>query len=190
MGIPENLYACAVCEESFSIAKSLVNHVNENHVSLPSSVELKQENYSKVVKSLPSSIDNIEHQKENNTKVEKIELEKEETKRLRIVKSLPSSIKHQKKNETKVDEIKLEEEEINEPKNNRKKFFINIANHASVPSSVKLKMENYNKEVERQMENDTKVDVIKTEKKETKGRKNNQQRYSINIDSKIVKEKL
>ena len=48
-------------------------------------------------------------------------------------------------------------------------------------------MENYNKEVERQMENDTKVDVIKTEKKETKGRKNNQQKYSINIDSKIVK---
>ena len=86
MGIPDNLYACAVCEESFPIAKSLVNHVNENHVSVPSTVELKQENYSKVVKSLPSSIDNIENQKENNTKVDTIKFEKEKTKRLKNVR--------------------------------------------------------------------------------------------------------
>ena len=60
----ENFYACAVCEESFPIAKSLVNHVNDCHVSVQSSVEPK-----KVAKSMQTFIEN---QKEND-------FEKEET---------------------------------------------------------------------------------------------------------------
>ena len=160
----EDLYACAVCEESFPIAKSLVNHVNDCHVSVQSSVEPK-----KVVKSMQTS---IEHQKENNSKV---------------AKTLPSSINHQKGNDTKVVKIKLKKEETNERKNNQQKSFIPIANPVSEQSSVELKMENYNKEVERQMENDTNVDAIKSQKETTQGRKNNQKKYSINIDSKIVK---
>ena len=58
----DNLYACAVCEESFPIAKSLVNHVNDCHVSVQSSVEPK-----KVVKSMQTF---IEQQKENVFKKE------------------------------------------------------------------------------------------------------------------------
>ena len=54
----DNPYACAVCEESFPIAKSLVNHVNDCHVSVQSSVEPK-----KVVKSMQTL---IEHQNEND----------------------------------------------------------------------------------------------------------------------------
>ena len=49
MGIPENLYACAICENSFPIAKSLVDHVNNIHVkSLPSKIEHKREMETKI----------------------------------------------------------------------------------------------------------------------------------------------
>ena len=57
MGIHENLYACGLCEKSFSIAKSLVDHVNKIHVK-PSKIEPKKEMETK-----------IEHKKENTTKL-------------------------------------------------------------------------------------------------------------------------
>ena len=39
MGIPENLYACSICEKSFPIAKYLVDHVNKHLVSVKSTIE-------------------------------------------------------------------------------------------------------------------------------------------------------
>ena len=193
----EDLYACAVCEESFPIAKSLVNHVNDCHVSLQSSVEPK-----KVVKSMQTS---IEHQKENDTKIDTIKLEKEETKRLKnyrkegvtniassielekennskVVKTLPSSINHQKRNDTKVVKIKLKKDETKERKNKQLKRFIDIYSKI-VTSFNEHQKKNDSKEfislpssIECQNENDTKVDTIKLEK-DVKERKNYHQFY-------------
>ena len=39
MGIPKNPYACAICQKSFPIAKSLLEHTKTNHESLYSSNE-------------------------------------------------------------------------------------------------------------------------------------------------------
>ena len=109
MGIPENLYACAVCEKSFPIAKSLVDHVNKSHVkSLPSKIEHKKETETKVK---PKKETKVEHKKENKTKIEhkkeyntKIEPKKE------------TKIEHKKENHTKFEpkkETKIEHKKEN-----------------------------------------------------------------------------
>ena len=94
MGIPENLYACAICEKSFPIAKSLVDHVNNIHVkSLPSKIEHKREMETKIE---PKKKTKSQHKKENKTKIEP----KKETK-----------IEHKKENKTKIEpkkETKIE----------------------------------------------------------------------------------
>ena len=143
----ENFYACAVCEESFPIAKSLVNHVNENHVPvklLQTSVDLKMENYNK----------EVERQMENDIKVDAIKTEKEETKG--------------RKNNRKKYSINIDSQIVNIKENNSKDFI-------SLPSSI-----------EDQREKDAKVDTIKSGKKGIKGRKNKQQKRFINVYSKIV----
>ena len=43
MKIPQNLYACAYCEESFPTASALVSHVQNKHISLQPT-KIKNEN--------------------------------------------------------------------------------------------------------------------------------------------------
>ena len=65
MGIPENLYACAVCEKSFPIAKSLVDHVNKSHVkSLPSKIKPKKVKETKIIQ--PAQDYNKEQKKDKS----------------------------------------------------------------------------------------------------------------------------
>ena len=91
MGISQNLYACAVCEKSFSIAKSLVDHVNKIHVkSLPSKIERKKEMEAKIE---PKKETKIEHKKENKTK---------------LITLAPASNEQQKNCDTKVGKTKLQ----------------------------------------------------------------------------------
>ena len=89
MGIPENLYACAVCEKSFPIAKSLVDHVNKVHVkSLPSKIEPEKE-----TKVKPKKKTKIEHKKENKSEHKKEHKTKIEPKK-------ETKIEHKKENKT------------------------------------------------------------------------------------------
>ena len=43
MGIPKNPYACAICQKSFPITKSLLEHIKTNHEYLYSSLEPQNE---------------------------------------------------------------------------------------------------------------------------------------------------
>ena len=95
MEIPENLYACSVCEESFPIAKSLVDHVNRYHVPVLSRIEHKKE--TKIVKSSPVS----NKQDKKSDKVDTTNLQKEE-KETKIVKSTPFPNEQQKKDKGKL----------------------------------------------------------------------------------------
>ena len=51
MGIPKNPYACAICQKSFPIAKSLLEHIKTKHESLYSSTQKNlNKDYDKVDK--------------------------------------------------------------------------------------------------------------------------------------------
>ena len=92
MGIPENLYACAVCEKSFPIAKSFVDHVNKVHVkSLPSKIEPEKE-----TKVKPKKKTKIEHKKENKSEHKKEHKTKIEHKKEN--KTLATASNEQQKN--------------------------------------------------------------------------------------------
>ena len=143
MGIPENLYACALCEKSFPIAKSLVDHVNRNHIpSVPSKIEQKKAKETKIIqpsqdsnkqqddtKFGPTKLQNEESTEErkknqqflchsNHVSVQsKIEPKKE--KESKIVKPAPSPNEQQKKGDIKIGTTKLQKEKTTRRKNNQ-----------------------------------------------------------------------
>ena len=138
MGIPENLYACALCEKSFPIAKSLVDHVNRNH--LPSKIEQKKAKETKIIQ--PAQ-DSNKQQKKDDTKFGPTKLQNEERterkkipcnsnhvsvqskiepkkeKETKIVKPAPSPNEQQKKGDIKIGTTKLQKEKTTRRKNNQ-----------------------------------------------------------------------
>ena len=140
MGIPENLYACALCEKSFPIAKSLVDHVKTNHLpSVTSKIEQKKAKETKIIQPAQDSNKKL---KKGDTKVGPTQLQNEESterkknqqflcnsnhvsvqskkeKETKIVISAPSSNEQQKKGNIKFGTTKLQKEEITRRKNNQ-----------------------------------------------------------------------
>ena len=139
MGIPENLYACALCEKSFPIAKSLVDHVNRNHLpSVPSKIEQKKAQETKIIQ--PAQDSNKQQkvgprklQNEESTERKKDQqflynskhvsvqskIEPKKEKETKIVKPAPSPNEQQKKGDIKIGTTKLQKEETTRRRNNQ-----------------------------------------------------------------------